>query len=387
MSKTHPLSVLILAHDVDDPAIARRAAMLCQGGASVTIAGFRRQNEQTAIIAGCPVTHLGRTHNAAFLRRIVSVMSGVFRLSRHKTLFENADVIWARNLEMLALAVRGRSLAHGKPSIVYECLDIHRLLTRRDTVGVLLRKTEGWLAQRASLLVTSSPAFIENYFKPLSTLHLPIHLVENKVFPALASLTDHKATEGAWKIGWFGILRCEKSLSILKNLAQKSGGKVEIIIRGRPAPDLFDDFQKRLEGIPNIRFEGSYKNPEDMEEIYSGVHFVWAIDFFEEGLNSAWLLPNRLYEGGAFGAIPLALRDSETGRFLIQRNLGVVMGEPLEPSLISFFQNLLPATYQDMKEALCRVPRKTWETQREECEELVVQLQKISSAKKGGCHV
>ena len=86
-----------------------------------------------------------------------------------------------------------------------------------------------------------------------------------------------------------------------------------------------------------MRFEGPYRNPEDLADIYGHVHFSWAIDFFEEGLNSNWLLPNRLYEGCRHGAVPIAMRQTETGRFLTGRGIGVLLDEPsaegLQPSL------------------------------------------------------
>ena len=66
-------------------------------------------------------------------------------------------------------------------------------------------------------------------------------------------------------------------------------GKVEVIIRGRPSLDQFDDFTKQTTGIPGLSFKGPYKNPDDLQKIYSEVHFTWAIDMFEEGLNSSWL--------------------------------------------------------------------------------------------------
>ena len=59
------------------------------------------------------------------------------------------------------------------------------------------------------------------------------------------------------------------------------------------------------------------------------MHFVWAIDYFEEGLNSRWLLPNRLYEGVAHGAVPIALADVATGDWLRQRGVGLLVDDSL----------------------------------------------------------
>ena len=111
-----------------------------------------------------------------------------------------------------------------------------------------------------------------------------------------------------WKIGWFGALRCRKSLELLAAFTRQMDGRFEVVLRGRPAYSEFDDFDGLVAAEPYIRFAGPYRNPEDLAAIYGEVHFSWAIDFFEEGLNSSWLLPNRLYEGCRFGAVPIAMR-------------------------------------------------------------------------------
>ena len=88
--------------------------MLRDGGASVTVAGFRRTAEPVKHVAGCPAFNMGQTFNGGFVQRIRSVLRQIAGLHQNRALFENADVIIARNLEMLAIAVRGRSLCAPK---------------------------------------------------------------------------------------------------------------------------------------------------------------------------------------------------------------------------------------------------------------------------------
>ncbi|MDP9128547.1 MAG: glycosyl transferase family 1 [Pseudomonadota bacterium] len=375
MISTGALKILVLAHDLGDAAVARRVAMLREGGAAVTIAGFRRSAEPIQLVAGCPAVDFGQTYNAGFAQRIWAVMREVSLLARHRALFAAADIIVARNLEMLAIAVRGRSLCKPKPSLIYESLDIHRLLLRQDLIGAALRELEGRLAQHASALLTSSPAFISHYFSGLSKIRLPIRLVENKVLDqggALGEAVEPPRREGpVWTIGWFGVIRCRKSLEILSDLVRQSAGTVEVIIRGRPALDQFEDFHKSTTSVPGLRFLGPYKNPDDLAEMYRSVHFTWAIDMFEEGLNSSWLLPNRLYEGGLYGSVPIAIDSVETGRFLRRLGIGVTLAEPLGEALSQFFKALTPQQYQKLEQTLTLLPRTTWVYGSEDCKALV----------------
>jgi len=378
------LKILMLAHDLSDAAIARRASMLRKGGAVVTVAGFRRTPEPVARVAGCTAVNFGRTTNAEFVQRIFSVVREIALLGRHRALFADADIIIVRNLEMLAIGVRGRRMKHPAPILVYECLDIHRLLLRRDWIGMGLRRLEGWLARRAAALITSSPAFVSGYFNTLSEVRLPVRLVENKVFDVRTSPPEReniaRPPGPPWVIGWFGVIRCRKSLRILTELARQNRGMIEVVIRGRPAQDQFGDFEKNIAGIPGLRFLGPYNYPDDLADMYHDVHFTWAIDMFEEGLNSSWLLPNRLYEGGLFGAVPLALESVETGHFLKRLGVGVTLREPLGISLADFFKTLKPDRYRALEQAVRGAPRTTWVHDQNDCKALVDYLRSLDGA-------
>ncbi len=259
--------------------------------------------------------NFGRTYNRRFLHRISLVIREIILFNRRRALFTNADVVIARNLEMLAIAVRGKSLCHNVPIVFYECLDIHRLLLDRTLIGSTLRALEGWLARRASALITSSPAFIGNYFNTQSSVRLPVVLLENKVFQIQEKTTCPVMRHSGppWIIGWFGIIRCKKSLQILNALVHQSQGKVEVVIRGRPALDQFDDFYKSVSETPGIKFLGTYLHPDDLAEIYRNVHFNWTIDLYEEGFNSSWLLPKPMHiiivDGGSVDQTPIIAKD------------------------------------------------------------------------------
>lgn len=368
--------ILYLTHDLADPATAKRVRMLLAGGARVHIAGFSRTVPPTEI-AGCTVTDFGRTYNGRFLQRVVSVLKTVATLGKHRALFAGAELVLARNLEMLGVAVRGRAMSRHKPPIAYEVLDIHRLLLRGDALSIALRGLEGWLARRASLIITSSPAFIREYFEKRTSIHLPFLLIENKVFAAVDAPVLPRPDAPPWRIGWFGAIRCRKSLAILSEVARRHAGLVEVIIRGRPAYDQFEDFDASVEAAPHMRFAGAYR-PEDLPSIYGEMHFSWAIDMFEEGQNSAWLLPNRIYEGGMYGAVPLTANGVETSRFTAERGIGHCLAEPLADSLSQFLTQLTSETYQAMANTVAEVPTHTWRCDAADCVAWVERLQQLT---------
>lgn len=379
------LHILYLAHDLADAAIRRRVLTLKAGGATPTVAGFVRAKNLLADDPDLQTIVLGQTADARFAQRIGAVVSACRKLRHLLDGVPKPDLIIARNLEMLAIADRAAALFGGDIPVVYECLDIHRLLLDQGLKGRAMRMAEGYFGRKARLLVTSSPAFVENYFKPLSRLDLPTLLLENKVLELDASadrpspVARPPAPGAPWRIGWFGALRCRKSLARLIEFAAGLDGRVEIVLRGRPAHTEFEDFDALVKSAPHVTFHGPYRNPEDLASIYHDVHFVWAIDFFEEGLNSSWLLPNRLYEGSLHGAIPIALASTETGRFVTEKGIGFSLQTAGPRELIALFETMDATRYEAFFSRLASIDRSQWVTGPAECRALVSRLTALAS--------
>ncbi|MBZ9956709.1 MULTISPECIES: glycosyltransferase family 4 protein [unclassified Mesorhizobium] len=378
------LNVLYLVHDVSDPAVRRRITMLRAGGAQVTLAGFRRTANRIADVEGLRPLDLGATRDGRFAQRLTAVAKAAVSIGTRLRGMPRPDLIIARNLEMLALARRANTAFGAAVPIVYECLDIHRLMLRSDAVGKALRATERYLARDVRLLVTSSPAFTANYFEPYGQVTAPVELVENKYFEAAAILpAEHEMAEAPvappWRIGWFGALRCRRSLELLADFSRRADGRFEIVLRGRPALTEFPDFHAFVEAEPWLSFRGPYRNPEDMAAIYRDVHFSWAIDFFEAGQNSEWLLPNRLYEGCRFGAVPISMANTETGRFLGRQGIGILLPEASPDALEAAIGKMEERRFSTLKErVLSRNPR-IWSYDRSDCQALVDKLRSLAA--------
>ncbi|UXN61352.1 glycosyltransferase [Phyllobacterium zundukense] len=383
------LHVLYLVHDLSDPAVRRRVIMMQAGGATVTIAGFTRSREPISEIATIVPIDLGRTSDGRFTQRVAAVARAALALGSRLKNVARPDLIIGRNLEMLALANRAKAFFPGDVPIVYECLDIHRLLLRRDMTGKALRFVERTLSNNAQLLITSSPAFVRQYFAPFGQINVPVEVVENKVLELEPQETEAinragKSKEEPWKIGWFGALRCRTSLALLSAFSRKMEGRVEIVLRGRPAYSEFDDFDRFVADEPFMQFHGAYANPEDLQKIYDEVHFSWAIDFYEAGQNSNWLLPNRLYEGCRYGSVPIAMQGTETSLFLQERGIGFSLGEPTIEALAALFDKMDTDRYQRACEKVEAQERSAWVFDQNDCRALVERLGRLTHANEHG---
>jgi succinoglycan biosynthesis protein ExoL len=376
-------------HDLTDPAIARRVRMLKAGGAEPVVLGFRREATAPPSIEGVPAIDLGRTYDARLLHRAAMAGLNALGSARLRSHLKGAPVIMARTLEMLAVAQAARRMAGSDARLVYECLDIHRLMLGDGAKSRALRAVERALMARADLLMVSSPAFLERYFAPMQgvgrDLDIATYLIENKLLelePAAERLSPAPPPGPPWKIGWMGAIRCARSLAILTDLAARRPDLVAVRIHGRPAYAEVADFDAQVAALPNLGFGGGYA-AGDLPRLYGEVHFAWAIDFMEAGLNSAWLLPNRLYEASRYGAVPIALQDVQTGRYLAEHGFGLRLASPAE--LEAALDRLTPARYAALRREVAAVPREALVADADDCRRLVAAVAGREAAVGASC--
>lgn len=307
---------------------------------------------------------LGATIDRNYLARLPKLCRALWTVMRHRRALADCDVIYARNFDMMALATIAKWLTRSPGQLVYEVLDIQRAFVGDGFLKTAFRWCERRLLAACDMLVVSSPMFMTRYFEPRQGYKGPWFLLENKVsasqFAAIPKVEAQALPSGLpWIIGWFGTLRCIRSLDILSRLAATHPDKVTVHIRGTLSEEDISNeaLLAATAGRPNFHYLGPYQSPRDLPEIYRQIHFTWAIDFLDAGSNSDWLLPNRLYEGGLFNAIALARDGTATGDKVMRDGLGVVLREPIDESLTTWLLAMNAARYAELAGAARRAPR------------------------------
>lgn len=388
------MKLAYFAQDLSDPATHRRLRLLRTGGTdAIALLGFRRSAEPIVEVEGVPAIDLGRTQDARLGRRVGSVLRAAIALPLLRDVITGSTVLMARNLEMLALASEARRRFAVDAALVYECLDIHQLMVSRGALGAVLRTVERRLVGSCDLLTVSSPAYGTEYFAKAHRSLPATYLLENKVLsseidprsPALLGQDCAPAAAPAppWRIGWFGNMRCRRSLHLLAALANRFPGRIEVVIRGQPSPDAIPDFHEVVAATPGLLFCGPYDRRTDLAAIYAGVHFTWALDFYEAGANGDWALANRLYEGGLHRSVPIAQRSVEMGRWLADRGIGVLLDEPFGETLEQYFATHDTRRYTEAKAAAARLPVSHCVHDAADCADFVKTLAFLAECKAG----
>jgi succinoglycan biosynthesis protein ExoL len=356
------LSVAYLTIDMNNANSRARHYGLNQAGAKTTHFTFTlsgksldmAQTPQDTVIVG-----------NAKIRNLPSRLYAIIRimlLALHRPeLFRDVDIFICRNMDMAIAGFILKCIFGGL--LVYEVLDIHRLCTRKGLLGKIAKFVDRWILKKSSLLVTSSPGFVKFYFSKLG-YDGKIFLLENKV--TRLPLTDSywlnrrgPVTECSGGkpivIGYFGKLRCKQSIEILANTAIMLGGRLRVVLGGVPDDQVKDILNNVKQSCKYIEDKGPYRSPEDLEQLYRSVHLTWCIDL-SDSKNGAWLVPNRLYEGGLFGIPAIAASETETGRIVKEEKLGVCLDAPISNTLVDFIKNLTDISYDVLVSRVENVP-------------------------------
>lgn len=356
--------IAFFAHDSAESVVIKRARSFQACGAAVVGFMFHRDRGRERPEPAWPNIALGATVDRNYLARIPKLCAALWTVLRHRRELRDCDLIYARNFDMMALATAAKWLSRSPARLVYEVLDVQRAFVGTGAASAVFRWCERRLLAACDMLVVSSPMFMTRYFEPRQGYTGAWFLLENKVPVSqmqadTADAARRPASGPPWVIGWFGNIRCPRSLDILSRLAAAHPDKVAVHIRGIPSEEDIpkDALLAATSGRPNFQYYGPYRSPQDLAEIYGQVHFTWAIDYLDAGSNSDWLLPNRLYEGGLFKAVSIARAGTATGEMVAREGLGVTLSEPLDESLSAW----LPAMDADLFEALAasvrRAPR------------------------------
>jgi succinoglycan biosynthesis protein ExoL len=355
--------IAFFAHERGDARVVKRIAAFQDQGRKVLGFTFHREREKRDVPPVWENIHLGTTYNRRYLQRLWTFAKCTGVLWSHRKALGGCGVIYVVNTDNAVLALLGRCFAGRRVPLVLELADIQPVMTGSGVISKILRAVERAVLRRSAMLVTTSPGFVREYFLPVQGYDGEIFLLENKVYPSGGAPTAATSNDGPvsggrpWVVGCFGALRCRRSMELMHALASRLGERVHFVLRGYPAGTIAEDFDGLLGDLPNFQFGGSYFYPDELAEMYGEADFNWAFDMSDPNGNSAWLLPNRIYEGGLFGVPLLGAKETETGRWIERQQLGWTFAEPLEENLTKFFESLEPVEWQRVRDRCASHPR------------------------------
>lgn len=295
--------------------------MLQHEGLSVRVAAFERPFHQGRM-PSCPVTVLGRIENGKYLQRAWKMLRALGILRRE---IARSDVVYASGSDLALFGlIAGLFL---KVPLVAEVGDVREVQTAPDAVGFLARRLEAAVMRSAALIVSTTKAFVEDYYHGWLKVATPALVIENKLEPGMPAPAPRPPGDRAplRAIGYFGLLRCPRAWETLEALAS-ARPDITVVVAGFvfEPPDLVE----RASKLPNVKWLGSYKSPEALPALYGQIDIIWGACPFPttKEQNWRWALPNRFYESCQYRTPMIVLTGSGTSRLVNEYKVGLNIG-------------------------------------------------------------
>ena len=354
-------SIAYFAGDATNPTVRLRIASFLREKIDVTGFTFRRDKFHSDFVPFWDNVELGVTKDRRYFSRLTTILKGLRIMWRHRARLREVDVLYARLFDSAFLAMLMAKLLRLDAKLVYEIEDVHDVFFRQTLWARIMRFLERRILANADLVVLPSPGFSEGYLVPYQGYDKAYFLLENRIqldeippkdAPPSARAEAWKQSKDRWVIGWFGTLRCRKSMRLLSEIAERLGDKVLIYTRGFPTETGLEAYMEIVDRHPNWVHEGPYLMPDDLEDLYGRVHFVWCLDFYDENGNSELLLACRMYHGGYFGAVPLFTKQSQMARHLAPHAIGHAISDPYVDQICELIEGMDWDTYLNERDAI-----------------------------------
>ncbi|RUO99113.1 hypothetical protein [Hyphomicrobium sp.] len=373
--------------DITNPTVILRIRSFLTAGLNATSFTFRRRKFNADFQPTWPNIHLGETVDRRYSRRFFSIIRGCWIVAQNRSEFEGVDFLYARMIDMALIAQFAKWWFRLDAKLIYDLEDVQAIFFKKTIAGQFYRWLERWLLERTQLVVAMSPGFVRGYLKPVQGYMGPVFILENKLqlaepVPAPSPAAhEWRTIRDRWVIGWFGTLRCPRSMTLLAEIAERLGDRVEIQTRGFPTETGLEAYLAVVNAHPNWRYGGEYRIPDDLEEMYGRVHFSWCLDFLDAGGNSDLLLACRMYQGGYYGSVPLVAKGSEMDRFLSPHGIGHAMAEPIADSVVAFLEKLTWDDYERERERVASLGRELFLDTGQDVQRLISVIQQLPVAR------
>lgn len=329
-------TILCALRIIGDAKDSKRIAMFQKLGFEVKVIAFQREYHQGKL-PNCEIINLGTIKNGKYFQRIFKMIS---HINTMRAALSQSSIVYCTGPD-IALFTIVSNIGLRIP-MVLEVGDLRKIQVIRSLFGLIVNQIDKFVVRRIKLLIVTAPGFIDSYYKRWLLPETLTLLLENKLEKQIVGdtnyLPDHKfSNSDLIRIGYFGIIRCEWSWEIIKNLA--STNRFQITIAGASILDV--DIKKESESINNINYLGSYRSPDDLMQLYNQVDLIWACYPSPKETNKRWreaqliCRSNRFYESCNFKK-PLITFDGSGDSVDIKKyNIGLILGNKKDKEIIN----------------------------------------------------
>lgn len=332
--------IIFLAQSLEQPRIVKRVIEYSKRYEKVHVYGFKRR-----------IHEVGNYKKFEQYKNIELHFKGSIEnnnyLSRLKLYFLLlVSIYWEhglnrKNLYVFGMDLRLLSVFILNANTYYEISDIIWLY-KKPFVRKILGAIDRMLARNSEKVFFTSRGFYEKYYKrqlPESRVDFLENKFQsfNKVKPLDSLISDRL------RIAYIGAFRYP---SIILNLLKivKQNPDIVLNIYGDGLQDIVREMKEYATACPNINFHGPFKNPDDLQDIYSENNLNFVV-YDNVLLNERVAMPNKYYESGFFN-MPIVCA---TNTYVGDRAKSQGMGWTINTDMRSMEEFLTSVSMEDLR--------------------------------------
>jgi len=221
------------------------------------------------------------------------------------------------------------------------------------------------LLKIVDVVVVTAPGYIDGYYNNILKVSdkQNFFVLENKLDATAIPRENLLLTRDTSKIhiGYFGLLRCDRSWDALKLLVESCPDRFEVHIFGRPINPI--SLPGEANSRAGITYYGEFMWPADLEKMYSSVDVVWGCYPYGDSApgNWQWAKTNRFYESCFFRKPLITLLHSADAAVVSKLDIGFAVDLSDTDKAVEFLKSKLSNEYlTSLTNNLGQVPDQTY---------------------------
>lgn len=327
--------LIVLAQSLEQPRIVKRIIEKSLEYKVVHVYGFKREihavNNYSVLedYDNISLFIAGDMSNGKYMGRISCYLRLLFMI------YSNMG-LRLKHLYTFGLDLRILSVLLINKKIDYEISDI-LWLYKKGFIKKILSAVDLFLAGKSNKVVFTSKGFYDRYYK--DAVHTDkVVIKENKfksygkVFPIDQIKTD------AIRIAYIGAFRYNE---IINNLLKTVENNKDLILNfygDGHNKNIINAVNESAETHDNISFNGAFKNPDDLERIYSENNINFVV-YNNSQANERVAMPNKYYESGFFNVPIVCAEKTYVGKRVLEEKMGWTIGTSYQ-EISEFFNTL-----------------------------------------------
>lgn len=305
--------IIFIAPATSQPRYHKRVTQLLKFCDVEVFAFTRGLYEENTFPPNIALNLLGHISFHKYFRRTLRLILAIFKIRKHVK-DKKSHLFYVLSFDCMIIA-RLCGLKCG----FYEIGD----LRQTERFGKALSFLEKLLFRNVLALVLTSSFFYEDFYKKKGFIPKEnIFIIDNKVNSALARKRpgEKKISHGKIVIGLIGLLRYKLPIELLLEFVRKRPEFYVIECFGDgPFRGLVESYS-----CENIRYHGSFKNPEDVPNIYSQIDLNYVV-YDNSNINVQLAIPNKFFESAYFGVPILCCQGTSVGKMAVEWQIGKML--------------------------------------------------------------